>query len=152
MATTSTHDLPTVTGWWKGVDIEWNEKLDRLPEGRGIEDVKRERAGEREALWAAFRHAELTQEEVPHAEEAERALDKALIFVAETPCDLLLVPVEDLLALDQQPNLPGTIDEHPNWRRRLPLPASEILSQEAVIERLVLLRSRRSTDGAGGSS
>ena len=23
--------------------------------------------------------------------------------------------------LEEQPNLPGTIDEHPNWRRRLPL-------------------------------
>ena len=31
-----------------------------------------------------------------------------------------MVPIEDVLALDEQPNLPGTINEHPNWRRRLP--------------------------------
>jgi 4-alpha-glucanotransferase len=27
-----------------------------------------------------------------------------------------------------QPNIPGTIDEHPNWRQRLPVPIEEMTS------------------------
>ncbi|WP_176715865.1 4-alpha-glucanotransferase, partial [Xanthomonas graminis] len=39
---------------------------------------------------------------------------------AATPSPLALLPAEDALGLEQQPNLPGTVDGHPNWRRRLP--------------------------------
>ncbi|MEE7567489.1 4-alpha-glucanotransferase, partial [Xanthomonas sp. Kuri4-3] len=38
------------------------------------------------------------------------------------PAPLALLPVEDALALDEQPNLPGTVAVHPNWCRRLPEP------------------------------
>jgi 4-alpha-glucanotransferase len=41
--------------------------------------------------------------------------------VARTPAPLVLIPAEDMLALAEQPNLPGPTDAlHPNWRRRLP--------------------------------
>ena len=40
-------------------------------------------------------------------------------FTAQSPAPLALIPIEDMLGLAEQPNLPGTIDEHPNWRRRL---------------------------------
>jgi 4-alpha-glucanotransferase len=44
----------------------------------------------------------------------------ALRHVASSAAPLALVPVEDALGLDGQVNLPGTVDQHPNWRRRLP--------------------------------
>ncbi|HST43637.1 MAG TPA: 4-alpha-glucanotransferase, partial [Luteimonas sp.] len=43
-------------------------------------------------------------------------------FAALGPSPLALLPAEDALALVEQPNLPGTVDQHPNWRRRLPSP------------------------------
>ena len=46
----------------------------------------------------------------------------ALRFTASSVSPLALLPVEDALALDEQPNLPGTVEVHPNWRRRLPDP------------------------------
>jgi 4-alpha-glucanotransferase len=55
---------------------------------------------------------------------------------------LALVPIEDVLGLTEQPNLPGTIDEHPNWRRRLGAPASTILDALAAQPRLEALRER----------
>jgi 4-alpha-glucanotransferase len=55
---------------------------------------------------------------------------------------LALVPIEDVLGLTEQPNLPGTIDEHPNWRRRLGAPASTILDAPAAQPRLEALRER----------
>jgi 4-alpha-glucanotransferase len=59
-------------------------------------------------------------------------------------CSLALLPVEDALATPDQPNLPGTIDEHPNWRRRLPISAQDILNQPDVANRLAALNQARS--------
>jgi 4-alpha-glucanotransferase len=42
-------------------------------------------------------------------------------FLARTKSRLLAISLEDLLGLIDQPNIPGTVNEHPNWRRRLPL-------------------------------
>ncbi|MGN6322484.1 MAG: 4-alpha-glucanotransferase [Dyella sp.] len=41
-------------------------------------------------------------------------------FLAQTPSPLLILPLEDALNLKTQPNLPGTVDSHPNWQHRLP--------------------------------
>src|SRR4029453_4410526 len=42
-------------------------------------------------------------------------------FIARTPSKLAMVQPEDLFELAEQANLPGTVDQHPNWRRKLPL-------------------------------
>ena len=42
-------------------------------------------------------------------------------FLARTRSRLLAISLEDLLGVVDQPNIPGTVDEHPNWRRRLPV-------------------------------
>ena len=47
-------------------------------------------------------------------------------FLARTKSRLLAISLEDLLGVIDQPNIPGTVDEHPNWRRRLPLAIGEI--------------------------
>jgi 4-alpha-glucanotransferase len=52
------------------------------------------------------------------------------------------LPLEDALALEEQPNVPGTIDEFPNWRRRYPGDASELLSARKVELRLRSLARR----------
>lgn len=139
LATTTTHDLPTVAGWWRGIDLEWNDKLDRLPEGRSREDLEQEREEERKALWAAFSYSGLCTGSKPASDEPGPVIDAALAFIAQTPAPLTLAPLEDLLGLEQQPNLPGTIHEHPNWRRRLPLASTEIAKREEASKRLAIL-------------
>ena len=47
-------------------------------------------------------------------------------FLARTKSRLLAVSLEDLLGMIDQPNIPGTVNEHPNWRQRLPLAIDEI--------------------------
>jgi 4-alpha-glucanotransferase len=46
-------------------------------------------------------------------------VDAAFQGLAATPSPLKLLPVEDFIGQREQPNIPGTVDEHPNWRRRL---------------------------------
>lgn len=55
----------------------------------------------------------------------------------------MLVPLEDLLGVDEQPNLPGTLDSHPNWRRRFALAASALLDDADAARRLELLAQAR---------
>ena len=55
----------------------------------------------------------------------------------------MLAPLEDLLGLSEQPNLPGTIDEHPNWRRRLPVAARDLFERPEVAARASIIARRR---------
>ena len=115
VAMTSTHDLPTVAGWWRGADIETRAKLGLADEAR----ERKERAQDRKSLWSAFRKDGVTTKTMPPSSEPAPAVDAAVAFTAQSPAPLALIPIEDVLGLTEQPNLPGTIDEHPNWRRRL---------------------------------
>ena len=112
---TTTHDLPTVAGWWRGEDIRTRRALGF---GAAGEDEERT-AGSRARCGAPSRRAGTARRRAAARRPADAAVDAALGYVAQTPSPLVLVPLEDLLGLDEQPNLPGTIDEHPNWRRRL---------------------------------
>ena len=137
VAMTTTHDLPTVAGWWQGQDIAWRERL-----GMAGDDVTI-RTGERAALWAAFRAAGVTSDDMPTAEDGAAAANAACAFLGKTASSLALLPIEDALALPEQPNLPGTTDEHPNWRRRLPGSAADLLDRPDVATRLSALNTAR---------
>ena len=68
--------------------------------------------------------------------DANPAVDAAIRHVGTSDCDMVILPIEDALALPEQPNLPGTLDQHPNWRRRLPGPAKDLLAAPDVAARL----------------
>jgi 4-alpha-glucanotransferase len=53
-------------------------------------------------------------------------------FLARTPSRLMVVQIEDVLGIADQPNIPGTLDEHPNWRRRLPVDLEDIGTDERL--------------------
>lgn len=143
VAMTSTHDLPTVAGWWKGSDIDVRHEHGRLGEGVDPDTVRREREQDRPRLWNAFVRERVGEGPVPQPEETDRVVDAAVRFIAKTEVPLSLIPLEDLLGQVEQPNLPGTITEHPNWRRRLPLPADSVLDDEAVSRRIDFVAAER---------
>ena len=123
-AMTSTHDLATVAGWWTGRDIDWTRKLGRSSASEA--KLRADRAVERRLLWAACRRAGSARTAAPVTDDPAPAVDAAVSLVGTSACDLAIVPVEDLSGEIEQPNLPGTIEEHPNWRRRLAKPAESI--------------------------
>jgi 4-alpha-glucanotransferase len=141
VAMTTTHDLPTVAGWWRGADIETRAALGIL--GEPAARARRARRKERTALWRAFRTAGVASGRQPAPQAPERAIDGALSFVARTPAPLAIVPLEDALGVSDQPNIPGTIDEHPNWRRRAPASADVMLDAPEVAARLGIVDRRR---------
>lgn len=163
IATTSTHDLPTVAGWWRGVDLGWRRAMARLDDGNadgsanGIEtapdalsetrlapsgEAAAARDAERAALWLALQRAGCAPADsaVPPADAPPVA--EALAYVAQTPAPLALLPLEDLLGLDAQPNVPGPPCGHPNWRRRLPRPVDALFDADARVRIAAVVRAR----------
>ncbi len=135
VAMTSTHDLPTVAGWWSGRDTAWRHRLGLL-DADGVSRESSERHRDRHMLWSAMRASGAAQGDPPPPDAPGEAVDAAVRHVARAACDLVIVPLEDALALPEQPNFPGTLDEHPNWRRRLPGLAATLLDDPAVASRL----------------
>jgi 4-alpha-glucanotransferase len=138
-AMTSTHDLPTVAGWWSGADIDMRA-LSGFTDS--VEAARQTRAKERRLLWRAFRRTRAAEGKQPGKEGAGRAVDAAVEFISKSRSDIALLPIEDALAIEEQPNVPGTTDEFPNWRRRYPGCASELLRAPEVKQRLGSLAQR----------
>lgn len=136
-AMTSTHDLPTVAGWWRGCDIEW-----RAQRGRPGETGE-QRAVDRAALWDAFRKSGATATAQPADDDGAAVATAAAAHLGRAACQLALLPVEDVLATTQAPNIPGSGTEHPNWRRRLPGTVTEIFSRADVQARLAAMDEGR---------
>ncbi|MGA1800142.1 4-alpha-glucanotransferase [Sphingomonas sp. 4RDLI-65] len=139
VAMTGTHDLATVAGWWSVRDIDWTWELGRKSDAVDEQADRAARAEDRTALWSAFD----TASDQPALEDTAAVVDAAISHVASTPCTLAIIPIEDLAGLIEQPNLPGTIDEHPNWRRCMPDTTEALLQRPEIAARIDTLNAAR---------
>ncbi|WP_095053725.1 4-alpha-glucanotransferase [Pseudomonas sp. Irchel s3b2] len=140
LATTSTHDLPTLNGWWHGRDIDWSARLN-LVDAPGEIEWRQHREREREGLRRVLSQDPQNFREESH--ETDQVLDAAIRFLGHTRAPLVLLPLEDALGIEQQANLPGTTDSHPNWSRRLPGDSEALLDDPDASRRLELLACAR---------
>jgi 4-alpha-glucanotransferase len=111
LVTFNTHDLSTYAGWRSFGDLKLKRSL-------GIDPGESD-----DARWHAL--AMLDNVLRHHAIE-NNTLYAVAEFLARTKSRLMAIGLEDLLGVVDQPNIPGTVDEHPNWRRRMPLAVDEI--------------------------
>ncbi len=111
-----THDLPLWEGWKAGRDIDWRFELGTMTK------TQRDAAlAERQETVQVF--CEMI---------GGASIDALHGFLAQTPSRLVACQIEDLLGRTEQPNLPGTVHDHPNWRRRLGVAAEELGQLDAV--------------------
>lgn len=143
VACVSTHDLPTLSGWWEGVDI--NERLALgFEDAAAANEAREQRQEEKAQLIAA-----LVEEELLDAPEAlDGALPQDVLvavhrFVARTGSMLALTQLDDLAGEQVAVNLPGTDRERPNWRRRLASSVEEVLASAAAESALAAMRTER---------
>ena len=133
LVTLNTHDLSTYAGWRSFGDLEMKRSLGLDP---GESD---------QARWDALGALdEILRQNGIRAND----LYSVLAFLSRTPSRLLAVSMEDLLGVVDQPNIPGTIDEHPNWRQRLPVALDKIA---AKIDLTALRAATRERSLNGGS-
>ena len=130
----STHDLPTIRGFFAGHDLDWRERLDMQASAEDAADARATRASDRKLLIEALRRAGLLEADLdPGSADFHEHLEVAVHgWLASTPSQLMMVQLEDLVHELEQANLPGTIDQHPNWRRRLPLTIEELAEAPAL--------------------
>jgi 4-alpha-glucanotransferase len=130
LAVVSTHDLPPLRGWWLGNDIDLRERSG-LPGGENPDERRHERARDRRMLCTALAEENLLPDELAQAVRGQADLPHDLpdsilvgahLYLARSPARLLGVQLEDLTGTIDQVNVPGTVDEQPNWRRRVATP------------------------------
>jgi len=136
VAVTTTHDLPTVAGWWRGRDIAWRAGLGLLGAGEDGTAQRNERLLDRAMLWQSMRESGAAGGDLPEEDADGTVATAAARHVGSAACALALLPLEDALALEEAPNLPGTTEGHPNWRRRLPGEAATMLDDPETAARL----------------
>ena len=149
----STHDLPTVAGWWRERDIAVRTALALYPNDALRATQIAGRTQDRGRLLAMLARAGLLPPGVSGNPDDLPALGADLIaalhaYLASTPACAMTVQLEDLLAADEQVNVPGTVDEYPNWQRKLALALEDYDADprvDATIRTLTRLRPRGGT-------
>ncbi|MEO8627732.1 MAG: malto-oligosyltrehalose synthase [Betaproteobacteria bacterium] len=126
----TTHDLPTLKGYWLGHDLDTRVSLNLFPsdEVRSAQLIRR--AEERARLLLALERENLLPPGVSvHSSSApEMTSELALaiqIYLSRTPSKIMVVQPEDVFGQLEQVNMPATTDSYPNWRRKLPLNIEE---------------------------
>jgi 4-alpha-glucanotransferase len=131
IAAVTTHDLPTLAGFWVGRDIDIKEKLHLFPHPEKIPAYREERRHDRTRLVQALKERRLLPPGFPEAPDdlPEMTPEIALaihVYLARTPSRMMNVMLDDLMSLASQQNLPGTVNEHPNWVQRTEWPIEEL--------------------------
>jgi (1->4)-alpha-D-glucan 1-alpha-D-glucosylmutase len=126
-----THDLPTLVGYWTGADIALREAFGLFPDPTARNASLAERQRDREALVAILSEYGLLPPDFATGatlspDRRDALIDAAHAFVARTPSILMMAQAEDILGVAEQVNLPGTLDQHPNWRRKLPVAIADL--------------------------
>lgn len=140
LACFGTHDTPTLHGYQCGRDIEWWDRLGWIDQGHA-DDMKHARARDVSKL-AALSGAQA--DAPPTFAALSDAVHGAL---AQSPAALVSVQMDDVLGQVEAQNLPGTIDQHPNWRRAYGVTSND-LERDAHLTRIsdIMQAHGRTTD------
>ena len=118
IATFNTHDLATFAGWMSSHDLRTKHAINVDP-GETEDDRHHSRVTLCAALSAATGHQEIS-------------FDDVAAFLGATPSRLVSIAIEDVLGVEDQVNVPGTVTQHPNWRRRWPVTLEELSSDQRL--------------------
>lgn len=128
LAAVTNHDLPTIAGLWAGSDIEAQKALELEVNEEGV-------AAQLTRLRGWLRLS-------PDAEVDEVIL-AIYELLADAPSALVMATLEDVLGAEERPNMPGTMDERPNWSIPLPVALEQLKEDSRVLAVAKMLSARR---------
>ena len=144
VATPGSHDLATLRGWWEAHDIELKSRHGLYPSRDEAQRQHEQRAKERAALLRALAAAGLGLTDLDATSPFRPDLADAVhAFLARTRAGLAMVQLDDLTDEREQVNLPGTTDQHPNWRRKQSLNLEDLAANPRVRALAQILNSAR---------
>jgi len=148
VASIGTHDMAPFAAWWRGFDITERLELGLLGAEHAVRDMA-QRERDRTLLVKALVAEGLLARPDPGAEPEAAVLGAWLAFLARSEARAVLVFLEDLWGETRSQNIPGTVNEHPNWRRRIPYPLEAMRSLPEVVGRLSLVHDLRTRAETG---
>jgi (1->4)-alpha-D-glucan 1-alpha-D-glucosylmutase len=122
----TTHDLPTLPGYWAGRDIMQRSDLQLFSSGEARQAQVVERAQERAYLLLRLEQAGLlpdglTVNPISLPLASPEFSQAVYSYLARSPAKILMAQIDDILEVLDQINIPSTTTQHPNWRRKLPV-------------------------------
>ena len=145
IATVTTHDLPTLRGYWSASDIALRQRLALYPGDEVRAMVAEERVRDRRALLVALEEAGLKPAGCDDSADAYGpALSRAIHeFLARSSAALVVVQAEDLVGMGDPVNVPGTSDQHANWQRKMSCGLEAIFADADVRRLLAVVQAAR---------
>ncbi|RTZ17948.1 4-alpha-glucanotransferase [Vibrio aquaticus] len=136
MSALCTHDMPTLRGFWHCDDLKMGEELGLYPDPEQLEGLFTDRLAAKQGIldsvaWHGYLPEGVGRDAqyVPMDSYLAEALQ---LHVAAGSSTLFSVQLEDWLEMDKPVNIPGTVDEYPNWRRKLSMNLDEVFAHEGV--------------------
>ncbi|MBU1310949.1 MAG: 4-alpha-glucanotransferase [Gammaproteobacteria bacterium] len=123
MATLTTHDLPTLIGFWHCDDLRLGKELGLYKNEIQLQQLYGQRHANKQRILDSLHGHQVLPQHYNRSSE-HLAMDQTLNFamqrhLAATSSQLLCLQLEDALEMSQPVNIPGTSSEYPNWRRKL---------------------------------
>jgi 4-alpha-glucanotransferase len=152
LACLSTHDLPTMRGWWRGDDVDLRLEHGLIDEAAAKEQrdgraKERRKLIENMASFGVLGDADKVEAEQAARDDASELPETIMVathrMVARTPSLLAGVRLADLTGEEKPTNLPGTVDSYPNWRLKNSLPIEELTDAPFFQSICAVMRAER---------
>ncbi len=146
LVSSTTHDLPTLAGFWAARDIEVRRQTGILNDESLYQRQKVERIDEKRRMIEAlvrdgFLPAKFPREAATWTELTGELHNAIIGYLASTPSALLLLNQEDLTKETEQQNVPGTTWQYPNWRRKMKYTVEELAGSPQVADFALMFRA-----------
>jgi 4-alpha-glucanotransferase len=156
LATVSTHDLPTLAGFWQAEDIHVRKRLGMFPGKKEFQAALEKRTADKEKILqrlVASGFLKPGKALVPRAyPELTRNIQSAVIgLLMSSAAKLVVVSQEDLLRDTRQQNVPGTIAEYPSWSMKMAYTVEELREDKYPKECARMFRRWVTRTGRGSS-
>lgn len=145
LCTVTTHDLPTLYGYWVGRDLELKKLLNLFRDDEQWRRYAGDRERDKGLLLGALKSQGILPPDYPsdpaHVPSMTEELCRAVYeYLARTPCKLAAVSLDDLIGTLNQQNMPGTTSECPNWVQKTPLLLDAILADTRLLSMAEMFR------------
>lgn len=136
MSTLTTHDMPTLTGFWHCLDLELGKELGLYPSEDVLKELYASRHDNKQQILNTLHgHFSIPDWMGRHVEQVgmRKELNHGMQYhMSKGSSALLSLQLEDWLEMDKPVNIPGTFKEYPNWKRKLTHNLEQIFTDPAL--------------------
>jgi 4-alpha-glucanotransferase len=136
MSTLTTHDMPTLIGYWHCLDLALGKDLGLYPTDDILQVLYTDRHENKQAILDSLHGHGSIGDDIGrdvNVTGMSSALNQGMqVHMAGGSSALLSLQLEDWLEMDKPVNVPGTFNEYPNWRRKLSKNIEEIFENNDI--------------------